>query len=54
MKFTGPLPVPATAFSVIQLVAVLAVQEQVLALAVIVTDEAPPSPTADTVVGDSV
>jgi hypothetical protein len=48
VKLTGPLPVPAAVFSVIQVVAVLAVQAQVLALAVTVTDDVAALPGADT------
>ncbi len=48
VKLTGPLPVPAAVFNVIHVVAVLAVQAQVLALAVTVTDDVPAFAGADT------
>ena len=53
VKLTTPLPVPAALFTVIQLVAVLAVHAQVAALAVRETVDAPPAPVALTVDGDS-
>ena len=53
VKLTTPFPVPAVLFTVIQLVAVLAVHPQVAALAVRESVEVPPDPVALTVEEDS-